>query len=373
MGIYKRPDSPKWWMLIERDGQRPLRRSTGIPHAGRSVVQERQREQDALEVYRCAVADLARMGIGLPSRAPKPKPSSPTFGAFVERHLVNHPYAYYISKLRTKWAQKPLHTITATDFETWCQERSAAGISHKTLRHELYVLKWLFAQAVKVGHLDVSPFTSYTFPRTPKQPTLRRLLTHAEETRLLAYLSPEDHAIFLVGQDALVRLGNILNLRWEDDLGTALTIHRSKNGTPYTPPISKRLRAALDRLPRTTAYLFPTRRAAPGGMRCWQQIYRTALARAARKAGITWGRINGRTFHWSTRRTGASRMLSRGADFKRVQKIGNWQTLKVLLEIYAEAEDEGLQETVELVGAADRRLRLVHSQSRDTHAETKTS
>ena len=82
------------------------------------------------------------------------------------------------------------------------------------------------------------------------------------------------------------------------------------------------------------------------------------LKRACLKAGIPYGRkAGGITFHWATRRTGATRMLQRGVDLKTVQAIGHWKSADVVLDIYAETTSRAARQAVELVGSLPKRSR----------------
>jgi len=75
-----------------------------------------------------------------------------------------------------------------------------------------------------------------------------------------------------------------------------------------------------------------------------------ALQTACIAAGVDYGRkAGGLTFHHATRRTGATRMLQRGAELKAVQAIGHWKRPDVMLEIYAEASSHAARQAVELV------------------------
>jgi len=58
------------------------------------------------------------------------------------------------------------------------------------------------------------------------------------------------------------------------------------------------------------------------------------------RAGVLYGRKRGGiTFHWATRRTGATRLVvDRKASIPAVQRQGNWKTADVLLSIYTEAD-----------------------------------
>ena len=82
------------------------------------------------------------------------------------------------------------------------------------------------------------------------------------------------------------------------------------------------------------------------------------LQTACARAGLPYGRkAGGITFHWATRRTGATRMIRRKVDLKTVQAIGHWKTADVVLDIYTEAHPKAARAAVELVAGLPRRSR----------------
>ncbi len=77
-----------------------------------------------------------------------------------------------------------------------------------------------------------------------------------------------------------------------------------------------------------------------------------ALRLACEKAGVPYGRAqHGVTFHWSTRRTGATRMIRAGGEkaIGVVQQIGGWKDLDVLIGIYQEVVTAEMRAAVETV------------------------
>lgn len=70
MGLYRRPDSPFWWLCLERPGQRPIRESTRIPVDGGTPGQTRQNRELAEQVYAARMGDLARGRYRLPTDRP---------------------------------------------------------------------------------------------------------------------------------------------------------------------------------------------------------------------------------------------------------------------------------------------------------------
>jgi integrase len=179
----------------------------------------------------------------------------------------------------------------------------------------------------------------------------RCVLSRADEVKVLAaFGTPADRALFLMALDTLVRMGDCLDLRRSDDHGRTLYIRDPKAGDGYRVPVSQRLRAALDAVPKDGPYYFTFRRRhATAGAR--RNGVKKMLASACAKAGVAYGRKDGGlTFHWATRRTGATRMLEAGIDFPTVQRVGHWGDPTMLLGIYAESDDARARAAVERIG-----------------------
>lgn len=224
-----------------------------------------------------------------------------------------------------------------------------------TVNREVDVLQQIIAAAVP-KYLATSPLEG--LPNLPVTPPIRRTMSRDEEARVLAQLSLVDRAIYLVAVDTLTRMGDVLDLKRRDDHGATLDVRDPKNRQPHTVPISTRLRAALDALPidsRKPEWYFPSRRRA-GSESARRGIIAKALKRACEKAGVPYGRaVQGITFHWATRRTGATRIIRATGDggVALAQRIGNWKDASVLIEIYQETMTEELQQAVEAIGARD--------------------
>lgn len=223
-----------------------------------------------------------------------------------------------------------------------------------TVNREVAVLKQVLAAAVP-KYLERSPLAGFADLEVTKP--LRRTMSPAEETAVLEQLGPVDRAIVLVGLDALVRLTDILDLRRADDHGAYLEVRDPKNLVPNRVPISTRLRLALDAVPvdpRQADWYFPTRRRPVTDANRRRGVAR-ALQQACDRADVPYGRAaQGLTFHWSTRRTGATRMIRALGDggVAITQKVGGWKTAAVLQEIYQEVTVEEMRTAVEAVGAA---------------------
>ena len=333
MGVYIRQDSPFYWLLLERPGQKPLYEPTKIPHAARSAEVRKQQRQLAQDVYISRMNDLARRAHRLPATRTVPFSAQvdwyevnvlPTLrGADRERAALIH--------LRAFFGDDDLITLTPDrvhEYETHRLRqfvpRTKRHVSARTVNREVGVLKQVLQSAVP-RYFDVSPIRGVELLRVVKPK--KRILEADEEARLLAAMRPVDRAFYLVALDTLMRLSNVINLRRDEDKGTHFELTDSKTG-PYEVVISTRVRAALDALPEDGDYYFPHRRQAKNE-RDWRGAVRLMLKRACAKAGVPYGRaVGGITFHTGTRATGATRILRAGHDLKTLMEVGNWRDMR---------------------------------------------
>lgn len=355
MGIYGRNDSPYWWMLLELTGEK---RSTKVLRDAPDSYTRKLQRQHAESIYRARMTDLARLANGLPAI----EPDVVTFGAFAdwyeEHHISKHRGAdrerEILARLRAHFGQMDIRAITGpsvTEYETARLESVKPG----TVNREVALLKQMLKAAVPT-HLPASPLAGRAMLRTVR--IRKRVLTPAEEDRLLAQLTPADRALYIVAVDTLARLSNVLNLTRAENRGTYLALVDSKTG-PYQVPLSTRARKALEALPKDGDYYFSHRRTAKTE-RDRRGVIRRMLQRACAKCKppIPYGRaIGGITFHTATRATGATRLLRAGVDPKTVQGIGNWSSFDQM--------GEYLQTDLETKRAAIQRAARITSQSRD--------
>ncbi len=375
MGVYQRPDSRFWWLYLESalPGQR--RCKTDFP-IGTTKTQKRDSRLAADAEYH---RRMLRLGQGKPA-AREPDPITfQTLATWYDTHVIPHHKGHererqILPRLVAAFGSCALPDLTAERVIAWRSQRlvSPVVIAHcggpkgrkhtypapgpRTVNREVDFLQQILAEAVRTKQLAISPLVGLT--NLPAPPIRRRTMTPQEEARLLPALAVHDRAIVLVGLDALVRLGDILDLRRVDDHTTYLEIRDSKNGLAYHVPVSARLRLALDAVPVDPlhpTWYFPQRRHGKTE-RNRTRAFRKALERACRRAEppVRYGKAkDGITFHWATRRTGASRMIRAGGEkvLGVVQQIGNWKDVGVLVEIYQEAITEDMRAAVETVSA----------------------
>src|SRR4051812_45232056 len=84
MGLFKRPDSPFWWMRLEGHGG-VRREPTGIRHHAKSAEIRKQLEAQAEEIYHARMVQLARSRVGLPVDT---RTTFNTFADWYDRHHI---------------------------------------------------------------------------------------------------------------------------------------------------------------------------------------------------------------------------------------------------------------------------------------------
>lgn len=379
MSVYIRPDSKYYWMTLERRGVRPIQKSTRVPHEAPTPAQRKTNRILAEEIYHSAMGDLAREQFHLPTHQPT-KPFTDWVDWYTLNVTATHRGAErereILGVLRKAFEALPLGDVDRTAVTEWMTAR-AAKVSARTVNREIDVLKSILRAAAEHREIEASPIAGMR--RLQVRRPQRRLLKPAEEDRLLKLLAPDIRTIVIMGLDTLCRLGDILDLRRDQDHGRELWIGDPKDprqAEPYTVPVSKRLRVALDGLPRERGqvYYFPARRLAKT-----ERDRRNAIAHAIRRAckrarpKIPYGRnAGGITFHWATRRTGATRMIQGGIDPATVQRIGHWRRADVVLEIYGEGSTAAARRAVEIPGRVGAKKSARRKRAGDTPGEGST-
>jgi hypothetical protein len=357
MGIYARRDSPFWWVLLERPGEKPLLESTKIRRDPPSA-QRLENRQLAVAYYHARLKQLQRAALGLD--VSKPAIRFREYAAWYETHKIpKHRGAErdveLLARLRAFFGDDPLTAIDSARVDEYETHRLATPanrhkptqtdtktVSPNTVNREVDLLKAMLRDAVP-KYLASSPLANRKRLRTVKR--RKRIVQDAEEERkLLAVMSPVDRAFYLVARDSLMRLSNVINLRRSEDHGDHFALEDSKTG-PYMAVISDRARAALDRLPHIGDFYFPRwRRGKTAAAR--RKAVSQWLRRKCQQAGVPYGRArHGLTFHTATRATGATHMLRTGADLSTVQGAGNWSDIRSM-QTYLDIDHTRIRQAV---------------------------
>jgi integrase len=355
MGVFSRPDSAYWFLYLETSKQRE---KTDIK-IGETTAQRRESRRLATDRYHQCMNALAARLYHLPSAQPAIR-----FATYAAPYATDT-IAHRKGARREADALKPLLRFFGDDLLT-AIDRDRVRAYHTfrrtdtppaapvTINREVDLLKGMLRDAVP-KYLTASPLVG--MPRLAIVQARRRYTSEEEFARLLAVCQDaEDTAILVLGRDTLIRLGDLLDLQHTDRTGSLLYVGDPKGGTPYDAALSPRALAAMEALDATASrYLFPKFRRALDD-RDWPGSVRQRLETLCRKAGLPYGRTaHGVTFHWATRRSGATDLLmKRGKKLPAVQRLGNWKKPDVLLEIYTEVTTADLLEAVDAVPAKKR-------------------
>jgi len=344
MGVFQRPDSPVWWLWLETTRQKER---TEI-RIGTTQAQRADSRKLAEDRYHQRMNELAARLYKLPSAQPAIR-----FAKYAETYDT-HVIAHHKGARRERELLKALRgffdddLLTAIDVDRVraYQTHRRATVAAVTVNREIDLLKAMLRDAVP-KYLASSPIAGLKRLATVKP--RRRLLTRAEERRLLKVCDAQDRALLILGVDTLVRLGDLLDLQRTDRRGPWLYVKDPKSGEPYEVALSPRAEKALDAIRGKSPFYFSKFRRAKNP-RDWPSSVRQRLEAlcAAATPPVPYGRkAGGITFHWATRRTGATRYLvEQRVPLPVVQRQGNWKNPDVLLAIYAETHNADLLKAV---------------------------
>lgn len=369
MALYTRKDSPFYWYVVEGTD---IRKSTGIPIRGGSPAQEKELLRQALEVYALQKAAAVAAGAGLHAR--KPKISFPEFAAWYRQHHAAHHRGAtseqsMVRRLEVYFGRyDSLALITEDVVKEWMTWRKRQ-VKPSTVNRELDVLKQMLRAAVP-KYLAANPIAGLRRFRVEEAEP--RILTRDEERRLLDAAGPEDRAWLILALDTLLRLSNVVFLKWpQAKLPQGVIVPLNAKVKHDSVPITLRLRQALDRLTTSDGWVFPSFHTGRG---------RTAAKNVAirrfhdlcQQAGVPHGRAaGGVTFH-CLRHTGATRALQNGASVRTVMKLGGWKDEASVMR-YVHAADSDVRAAAESIsrpirltsGARARKPSKLHAISRD--------
>jgi hypothetical protein len=169
MGVYVRSDSPFFWLLLERPGQKGIRESTGIPVNGGTPPQSKVNRQLAEQAYSVRMADLARHRYQLP--VAKDEISFGAFADWYEKNVSVHKRnadreRSMIRRFQRDLGDLPLIEITRERVQEWITTRREA-VSASTVNRETELLKHMMGQAVP-KYLPANPLSRLGRLRTLK-------------------------------------------------------------------------------------------------------------------------------------------------------------------------------------------------------------
>ncbi len=341
MGVYTRNDSPFYWLYLEGTG---IREKTDIPVRGASALQDKELRRQAHEEYIIRKAAVRLDGPKRPVIGFKPFAKW-----YSDHHAAHHRGAEreqsMVRQLQTYFDRfTSLAQITEAGAKEWMTWRKHT-VCPNTVNRELDVLKQMLKAAVPT-YLAANPVAGLRRFRVEEHEP--RVLTHDEEHRLLTAAGPEDRAWLILALDTLLRLSNVVFLKWAQVKRTqGVIIPLNAKVSHDAVPITLRLRAALDQLNVDNEWVFPSfhgsgkpTAAKNAAIRRFHDLCQQAVIPHGRAAG-------GLTFH-CLRHTGATRALQRGASVRTVMKLGGWRDETSVMR-YVHAADSDVREAAESI------------------------
>jgi integrase len=251
-------------------------------------------------------------------------------------------YDFSLRQFSHVLGNKTLRAVTPYDIELFKSVRLkeaspvTVGISFRTV-------KAAFAKAVRLGMLMKSPFDGIRNVEIPEMEPV--FLSSDEFKRLVVCIEePQLKAIVVFAVCTSMRLGEILSLKWVDNVDLERGYIHLKNRPDFTVKAKRRRSVPLNatavtilgNLERKSDYVFCN----PKGGQLLGNFVSKKFKACARKAGLP----EAIHFH-SLRHTGASWLIQQEVPIVFVQRILGHSTVRTT-EIYAHATGEHLQQSV---------------------------
>jgi integrase len=336
MGIYKRPDSPTYWMSMQTQSRR-VRLNTGVSDCRLAeelfaawkaeVARQRWLGKARGETHR-TVAELIheyRLKVS-PQKTPESARRDQTI----------------LGRLEQQWGSLTTGELTAKMIEDYLAKRRET-VCFATVSKELGVLKSAYRHAIRWGWARSNPFDG--IPLNQEGAERLRWLTYEEESRLLKACPAWLREMALVGVDTGLRRANLVGLQrqWVHQNGTILIIpkqHIKNKKSAVTIPLTARARAVIGaRLTVSTGEALFTRQ--DGSPYCLASVS-TAFARAAQAAGLVHVSLH------TLRHTFVSRLVQAGRSLAEVAALAGHRDLRVTLR-YAHLAPNQLVDAIKVL------------------------
>ncbi|MEP7150160.1 MAG: site-specific integrase [Nitrospira sp.] len=222
-------------------------------------------------------------------------------------------------------------------------KRRAEGAAAKTINIELGILSHAFQFAVKEWEW-VAENPVILGSREKVRNLIERWLTAEEEQRLLAASPQWLQEIIVFAANTGLRQGEILDLQWSrvDLFRRTITFLEQKSGAKDMLPVNAKTLEVLKARARVRSlksdYVFFN----GAGNRMDARDLLRVLYPVMRKAEVKHFR-----FH-DLHHTFATRLVQAGVDIYRVQKLGPWKTISIVMR-YAHHHPESLRAGVEVL------------------------
>lgn len=308
MSLYKRKDSPHWWVKFTHNGQR-VQESTGTA--------DKRQAQEFHDRRRAELWEQCRLGV-------KPRR---TWDEAVLRYLDEgaHKRALVTSKFHLRWMQPHLEGMDLNAIGREVVERLIqAGLREKASNATVNRRTQLIRAILRKAALDWEWIDKAPRFRMLKEPKGRvRYLTREEAVRLLAELPEHLRAMARFSLATGLRQGNVKRLKWSRvDLERRrawVVAEEAKAGKAIAVPLNdEAMRVLEEQRGSHLEYVF-TYQGEP-----ITQVGTKAWRGALQRAGI-------KDFRWhDLRHTWASWHAQTGTPMNVLQELGGWRDAEMV-------------------------------------------
>jgi site-specific recombinase XerD len=319
MGLYRRKDSPIWWISFTVDGKR-YRKSA-----------ETDDKELARRILKSIEGKIAEDKWFPETRA---KQTEYTFTELAERYSNwaegrQKAYgcwkSYLIKQLAGRFGNIILNKFNIHMLEQFQSERLKKGNKHATVNRLIAVISHMFTKAVDWNMMDKGMVTSIRVKMLPENNRRLRYLAQKECQELTNACDLHLRPRVITALNTGCRKSEILNLRCDThiDLNHGfILLDKTKNGDRREIPINATLKAVLQGLTRRLDIPFVFYNKATG--KPYKDV-KKSFATACRKAGI-------KDFHFhDLRHSFASHLVMAGVDLTTVKELLGHKDIKMTL------------------------------------------
>ena len=319
MSLYKRKDSPHWWVKLAHNGQR-IQQSTGTA--------DKAKAQEYHDKLKASLWDQERLGV-------KPRR---TWNEAVVRYLAetSHKASQVSDKIHLRWLDKflngvSLDAINRDVLDSIMAARRAEGVKNSSVNRVMEVVRAVLRKAANEWEwLD-------RVPRVQMLPAAKRRIrwiTQDEAQRLIATLPEHLAAMVRFSLETGLRRSNVTGLQWSQIDLTRRTAWIHPDQAKARKAIAVPLSAAAVIVIREQIGKHPTHVFSYRG-RSVTQVNTKAWAAGLKRAGIS-------DFRWhDLRHTWASWHVQAGTPLHVLQELGGWECVEMVRK-YAHLSSEHL-------------------------------
>lgn len=266
------------------------------------------------------------------------------------------------------FGNKKLSQISPKDLDDYKLHMLNNDYKPASVNRELACLKYLYNLAIRRKRFfSTNPVSEVEY--LDEGEGITRILTHAEEERLISNSPPLLASIIFIALNTAMRKMEILSLKWDyiDLEKNFITLPQTNTKAKKTRvvPINSIVRTVLLELKLKTQgslYVFPSEGSSNGHVSWIKHSFGSSCKRA---------KIENLRFH-DLRHTSATRMLEAGADIVSVSKILGHSDINLTVKRYIHPE-EALKNAVEKLANSNPNYSQNYSQASSTEKGTDVS